>query len=116
MATERETVARRLNLTISIILGFVLTLTMTAYAANAKNEDSQQYIPQLKIENVIQMAKDYSIQKGMDLKEYYISTIKYDASTKEWDVFFEGNLPAPGFHFLIVIEDKTKAIRLSRGK
>jgi hypothetical protein len=118
MVREMRNISKKriISLMISVFLGLILTFTISAHATNEENKIRQEYVPQLKIEYVIQMAKDYAIQKGMDLNEYFISTIRYDTSTKEWNIHFDGNLPAPGFHFLIVIEDRTKAIRLSRGK
>jgi hypothetical protein len=101
-------IKRRIGLMVSVSMCLIIAFTISAHATNEDIKIKQEYVPQLTVESVIQM--------GMDLNKYFISTIRYDTSTKEWDVHFYGNLPAPGFHFLIVIEDRTKAMRLSRGK
>lgn len=76
---------------------------------------AEKYAPNLKIEYVIQTAKEYSNKQGYKTEEYFIRSIEYVSAQKEWTIFFEGKILAFGNHFLIVINDKTKAIELSHG-
>jgi|WetSurMetagenome_2_1015567.scaffolds.fasta_scaffold494953_1 hypothetical protein len=74
------------------------------------------YSPKLEIEYVIKKGKDHAAKQGMKLEDYFIETIKYNSSGKEWKLFFIGKLPTPGNHFIVVIKDRTEEITFMPGE
>lgn len=88
------------------------------FASNDENiiKELEEYAPKLKIEYVIQTARECSNKQGYKAKEYFIQSVKYDSSKKEWMISFEGKMPMPGNQFWIAINDRTKEIKFFAGE
>lgn len=95
-------------------------------------------------DEVIRIAEDLARAEGIELKEYNMTDCHHEVVDKDdtWDAFFEENplvgekpvvwivsfkekplitekgeaLFAPGGHFTVYIDDRTKAAKLMRGK
>jgi len=72
--------------------------------------------PKIKIERAIEMVKQYALKEGYSLEEYFILNTNYDYLTREWSIFFQGNISAPGNHFGINLNEKTGAFELFQGE
>ncbi|MFH0854757.1 MAG: hypothetical protein V1891_04700 [bacterium] len=105
-----------------IIFVFLLLVTQpfNLLASNDENiiKEIEEYAPKLKIEYVIQTVREYlnKHNQGYKAEEYFIQSVKYDSSKKEWIVSFEEKIPMPGSQFWIAINDGTKEIQLFVGE
>jgi hypothetical protein len=101
------------------LIGGLLLSAISLFPAWAQNNNAKiikEYTPKLKIESVIEKAKEYSISQGQKLDNYFIESIKYDSDKKEWIIFFMGNLPVPGNHFIVTIKDRNGETKLFLGE
>lgn len=87
-----------------------------SFAQMTNEEIIREYTPELQIEYVLNIAKEHAKKEKIKLKEYYIKSIEYDPDKKEWTVHFQGRILAPGVHFTIFIEDRTKKTILMPGQ
>jgi len=68
---------------------------------------------------VIQIAEGKARSEGYDVSKYNMTGCRYEFVHKDrtWSVFFELKPPTPpGAHFLVLIDDQTKEVKLARGK
>lgn len=72
--------------------------------------------PKTGIENVIKISRECAVKEGLELNRYFICSVQYDVSKKTWNVFFQNHIPAPGHHFMVVLEDETGKVSLIHGK
>jgi hypothetical protein len=84
-------------------------------SAESHKNDFVAY-PKYEIEKIITLAKEQAVKDGYNPAEYYINRIEYDAGKKQWSVFFQGRVLAPGNHFLIWFDEKKDEITLMRGE
>lgn len=54
--------------------------------------------------------------EGWDLRKYGGPELCYSAREAQWTVFYDGLDPLPGNHFMVLVEERTKASRLVPGE
>jgi hypothetical protein len=102
-------------LNLSIINGITLLILFSTptFAQNNNIKSSNEYWPKLKVESVIQKAKEYIQSKNIDIQNYYIGNIEYKPKKEEWEIFFQGNYLTQGKMIQIIINDRTEKIEFN---
>ena len=74
--------------------------------------------PTLKVPEVIKLANAAAEKKGYELTKYEAPEAHYEYVHKDdsWWVFYQGKLRAPGNHFSVSIQDKTKKTEVTPGE
>ncbi|WP_269633644.1 hypothetical protein [Pelomonas sp. BJYL3] len=54
--------------------------------------------------------------EGWDLRKYAGPELCYSARDAKWTVFYDGLDPLPGNHFMVLVDERTKASRLVPGE
>ncbi len=108
---QKENKMKKRIIFLSAVSCFIFLTQARAAVNNGK------VAPKYSIEQVIADSKEYAVQRGRSLKEYFIDRVDYDASKEEWAIFFQGNMPTPpGVHFLVWIDEKTGEKKLAMGQ
>ena len=92
------------------------SLTLFYSTIFAQDSDSLSVKPKYEIEQVIQKAKAFAKEEGMNFEKYFLSAAEYDSSKKEWSVFFEAIIPKPGAHAFVTLDEKSDKLRFAPGK
>jgi hypothetical protein len=96
---------------------FLCALCMWVFSGSAcVFAQESKSVPVLAIETVLTLSRDFSAQQGYDLSKYYISDVRFNREKKEWMVFWQGNVPAPGNHFLVMVDEETRKLTLMVGQ
>jgi hypothetical protein len=67
---------------------------------------------------VVRIAAEAATKHGYRLADYKDPEAHYQFTRKDktWSVFYDGKVPTPGNHFLVVIDDQTGAARVMPGE
>lgn len=95
----------------------LLAFPSGVFAADKTTQNSlKEYAPKSSIEDVIKKSKEYAQKQNHDLTKYFIQSTEYDSKEKIWRIFFEYNIPMPGGHFFIEINDLTQEMKFFAGE
>jgi hypothetical protein len=91
----------------------LVLLTLAACAACPRAAHS----PQLSETEVVAIANRAAEASGADLSHFRTPEAHYEYVSKDctWAVFYQGVEPTVGNHFLVVVNDCTRATQLSGG-
>ena len=96
---------------------FCPIIFLSAYSVVGNTEDLfEGHVPQMKIEEVIRTAKEYVMEKEIKIDGFFVQNARYDSSEQIWLLLFNGNIPRPGNHFMISIDDASGELRLIPGR
>jgi hypothetical protein len=72
----------------------------------------------LTTQEVVQLARRAAENAGYRLDEFEAPMVDFEpfVHDKKWFVFFYGKVPAPGNHFLVIIDDESRAVRVWPGE
>jgi hypothetical protein len=104
-----------MNAAVSSLLQFrVLPLLIALLAATSARAGQ----PTLKEPEVIKLSNAAAEKKGYKLANYEAPKAHYEYVRKDdsWWVFYQGKLRAPGNHFSVSIQDKTKKTEVTPGE
>jgi len=65
-----------------------------------------------RLAGVAAVEQGYSLEKYKDPQAHY----EFTRNDRTWGVFYDGKVPAPGNHFLVVINDRTGTARVMPGE
>jgi predicted secreted protein len=82
------------------------------------NARSNKDAARLGRDEVIAIAKAKAVENGIDLSRYDLKRLDCTFAERErtWTVLFSRQPPTPGGHFMVLVDDRTKAATLTRGK
>src|SRR5688572_2227261 len=94
---------------------FLITLILTISLSTAATPVAPA---SLKEHEVIKLANAAAMKKGYKLEDYEKPKAKYEVSWEpaSWIVSYQGKLRAPGNHFFVIVDDKTKSTELWPGE
>ena len=95
-----------------ILCLFIILAFNNSYAA----DESYKVKPKFEIEKIINMSKEFAVEKKEALDKYFINYIKYETSEKKWIVHFQGYTLAPGNDFMVFFNEVTEKMELMLGE
>ena len=104
-----------------ILLSGILLFTGCARSPHALQTSAPNPEPQgmrLSTAKVIRIAKQSARREGVDLGEFNDPRLRYGPDRKGekfWVVIFEGRVPMPGHHFMVIVNDHTAEAAFSPG-
>jgi hypothetical protein len=115
---------RRSAIAASVVAALAVCAADTSFAdsrANPTPPETQGTPPgaSLSRTEVIRLADAAAVKKGFILADYlpphvYYQFLKKDTGT--WSIFYDGKVPAPGNHFLVLINDRNKTTEVIPGE
>ena len=68
------------------------------------------------VAEVLSRAAAQAKAEGRDLRKYGGPALCYSAKGARWAVFYDGLDPLPGNHFMVLVDERTQAVRLVPGE
>jgi hypothetical protein len=106
------------------LAALLITCTPCAGSAGPKSASLPQETrgtPQgafLSRDKAVRLADDAALKKGYSLVDFLPPRVFYQFLKKDrtWSIFYEGKVAKPGNHFLVVVDDRTRAAQVLPGE